>query len=60
MLRYLRIQAHVNHAHFSQKMLDHGSFTFAPGSFTADADMPLPIETPIAFRDILAHTEMAT
>lgn len=60
MLRYLRIQAHVNHAHFSQKMLDHGSFTFAPGSFTAAADMPLPIETPIAFRDILAHAEMAT
>ena len=60
MLRYLRIQAHVNAAHFSQKMLDHGSFTFAPGTYTSDADMPLPNETPVAFRDILAHAEMGT
>ena len=60
MLRYLRIQAHVNNAHFSQLMLDHGSFTFAPGVFHAGADMPLPNETPPAFRDILEHVEMAT
>jgi hypothetical protein len=60
MLRYLRIQAHVNAAHFSQKMLDHGSFTFAPGTYTSAADMPLPNETPVAFRAILAHAEMAT
>ena len=60
MLRYLRIQAHVNAAHFSQKMLDHGSFTFAPGTYTSDADMPLPNETPVAFRDLLEHAEMGT
>ena len=60
MLRYLRIQAHVNNANFSQKMLDHGSFTFAPGTYTSRDDMPLPNETPVEFRDILAHAEMHT
>jgi hypothetical protein len=60
MLRYLRIQAHVNNANFSQMMLDHGSFTFAPGVYTAGSNMPLPNETPTAFRDILEHAEMAT
>ena len=60
MLRYLRIQAHVNAANFSQLMLDHGSFTFARGVYHAGAHMPLPNETPPAFRDILAHAEMTT
>lgn len=58
MLRYLRIQAHVHSTNFAQKMLDHGSYTFAPGTFTADADLPLPLETPVDFAQVLAHSEL--
>ena len=58
MLRYLRIQAHVHQANYAQLMLDHGSYTFAPGSFTERDDMPLPQETPAAFTDVLNHYEL--
>lgn len=58
MLRYLRIQAHVHANNFAQQMLDHGSYSFAPGTFTTAADMPLPQEAPVAFADILAHMEI--
>jgi hypothetical protein len=58
MLRYLRIQAHVHSMNYAQLMLDHGSYTFAPGTFTAAADMPLPQETPTAFIEVLNHHEL--
>jgi hypothetical protein len=59
MLRYLRIQAHTVSAHFSQNMLDHGGHTFAPGTHSdANADAPLPEQTPPAFLDVLQHTEL--
>ena len=58
MLRYLRIQAHVHATNFAQLMLDHGSYSFAPGTYTADADMPLPQETPTAFAQVLNHVEL--
>jgi hypothetical protein len=58
MFRYLRIQAHVHATNFAQKMLDHGSYTFAPGTFTEDHDMPLPLQTPEAFIEILDHHEL--
>jgi len=58
MFRYLRIQAHVYAANLAQKMLDHGSYTFAPGTFTEASDMPLPQETPAAFINVLQHTEL--
>lgn len=58
MLRYLRIQAHVHATNFAQLMLDHGSYSFAPGSFTEKHDMPLPQETPAAFVQVLHHTEL--
>lgn len=58
MLRYLRIQAHVHANNFAQRMLDHGSYTFAPGTYTAQADMPVPREAPVAFVDLLNHVEL--
>lgn len=58
MFRYLRIQAHIHADNFAQKMLDHGSYTFAPGSFTSDHDMPLPLQTPEAFIEVLDHNEL--
>ena len=58
MFRYLRIQAHVHTNNFAQNMLDHGSYTFAPGSFTEDHDMPLPLQTPDSFVEVLDHNEL--
>ena len=54
MLRYLRIQASIRQV--SQKMLDHGRFTFAPGAYKQpDA---LPQEVPQSWNDLLQHTEL--
>jgi len=58
MFRYLRIQSHVANSNIAQKMLDNGSYTFAPGVYTADADMPLPEQTPAAFAQVLNHFEI--
>ena len=55
MLRYLRIQAHTQSAHLSQRMLDHGSYTFAPGRFAAAQH---PLETPPALAALLDHQEL--
>jgi hypothetical protein len=55
MFRYLRIQAHIHQSNIAQRMLDHGSYTFAPGKFIAASDMPLPCETPRAFADVINH-----
>jgi hypothetical protein len=55
MFRYLRIQVHIHQDNISQRMLDHGSYTFAPGKFVVAANMPLPRETPRAFADDLNH-----
>ena len=46
MFRYLRIQAATHRRGFAQRMLDNGSYTFAP----ADA---LPLETPPALRAVI-------
>ena len=56
MFRYLRIQAATQRANFSQRMLDHGRYTFAPGTYgQADA---LPTEAPATMRDVLGHDEL--
>jgi hypothetical protein len=55
MFRYLRIQAHIHQDNISQRMLDHGSYTFAPGKFVMAADMPLPRKTPRAFAEVIHH-----
>jgi hypothetical protein len=56
MFRYLRIQEHIHQDNIS--LLDHGSYTFAPGKFVVAADMPLSRETPRAFADVLNHYEI--
>lgn len=53
MLRYLRIQALSGT--FSQRMLDHGSYTFHPQAFR---DEGLPNEAPAAIQAVLAHNEL--
>ena len=54
MFRYLRIQA--NNQHMSQRMLDHGRYTFAPGAYQRlDA---LPLQVPALYRDLLQHAEL--
>ena len=59
MLRYLRIQAYAVSANFAQRMLDHGGYTFAPGTYKEQTELPLPVETPPAFLDVLQHIELA-
>jgi hypothetical protein len=54
-LRYLRIQVHIHQDNISQRMLDHGSYTFAPGKYIEAANMPLPRETPRAFANVINH-----
>ena len=53
MFRYLRIQAATTH--YSQLMLDNGSYTFAPQVHAAGG---LPQETPVAVADLLTHDEL--
>ena len=56
MFTYLRIQAAAHSANFSQSMLDHGRYTFAPGTYgQADA---LPTQAPPTLRQLLAHDEL--
>ena len=58
MLRYLRIQAHTQSDNFAQKMLDHGAYTFAPGTCTTAQAQPVPLEAPAAFVELLHHSEL--
>jgi hypothetical protein len=60
MFRYLRIQAHIHQDNISQRMLDHGSYTFAPGKFVVAADMPLPCETPVPLLTSSTTTKLTT
>ena len=53
MLRYLSIQAMT--PGFSQRMLQHGAYTFHPQAFRRE--LP-PIEAPVAIHDLLAHDEL--
>ncbi len=55
MFRYLRIQATVHSHEFSQRMLDHGAYTFIPSHFRAGG---LPQEAPPAVAALLAHDEL--
>ena len=53
---YLRIQAAALTGRFSQRMLEHGRYTFAPGVYgQPDA---LPTQATPAMRDILGHNEL--
>ena len=52
--RYLRIQASL--CGLSQKMLDHGAYTYSPGDHSAGN---LPNQAPASMKEILAHTELA-
>jgi hypothetical protein len=54
MFQYLRIQAATRN--FAQLMLDHGSYTFAPGVYTTPAAVPQQIPDGIAA--VLAHQEL--
>jgi hypothetical protein len=54
MFRYLRIQVATHD--FSQQMLDHGAYTFAPGPASRPDD--LPQQAPQAIRALLAHDEL--
>ena len=55
MFRYLRIQATVHSQEFSQRMLDHGAYTFVPANFESGG---LPQEAPPPVAALLAHTEL--
>ena len=60
MLRYLRIQAATHSQHYSQRMLDHGSYTFAPQAFL-NQNLWLPNEAPeavVAAAEVLEHIEL--
>jgi hypothetical protein len=55
MFRYLRIQAATGA--LSQKMLDHGDYSFAPGAYALPG--AIPTQAPVSIRDLLAHEELA-
>jgi hypothetical protein len=55
MFRYLRIQAATGD--LSQKMLDHGGYSFAPGTWETPGS--LPTQVPVPIRDLLEHSELA-
>ena len=57
MFRYLRIQAAVHSQEFSQRMLDHGAYTFVPANFESGG---LPQQAPAPVAALLAHTELYT
>ena len=56
MFRYLRIQAATHTHRLSQKMLDHGTCTFAPGA--CDKPHALPCEAPANMHALFAHDEL--
>ena len=56
MLRYLRIQAATQTNNFSQRMLDHGRYTFAPTAFQAGG--ALPNQAPPLWHAIIDHVEL--
>ena len=51
MFRYLRIQAAAHQQRFAQRMLDSGTYTFAPNAYSAGG--ALPLETPPALHAVL-------
>ena len=55
MFRYLRVQAATST--FSQTMLDHGAFTFAPSAY---ANRALPREAPAPVAALLQHDQLYT
>ena len=55
MFRYLRIQATVHSQEFSQRMLDHGAYTFVPANFESGG---LPQQAPAPVAALLAHNEL--
>ena len=59
MLRYLRIAAATQTHNFSQRMLDSGSFSFAPGTHTSRATNLLPEQLPGAISHSLSATQRA-
>ncbi|NJR31298.1 hypothetical protein HC762_00695 [bacterium] len=55
MFRYLRIQAAVHSQEFSQRMLDHGAYTFVPANFASGGS---PKEAPPPVAELLAHAQL--
>ena len=56
MFRYLHMQAASYHKHYSQRMLNHGEYTFAPGKHAAMHS--LPEQAPPCIAELLAHQEL--
>ena len=58
MLRYLRAQATTTSMNLAQRMLDHGTYTFAPGTYNAGA-YSLPAQAPAGTDAALRHLELS-
>lgn len=58
MLRYLRAQATTTAFNLAQSMLDHGGYTFAPGSYNAGA-YSLPTQAPPGTDQALRNLELS-
>ena len=56
MFRYLRIQAHTHSSRLAQRMLDHGSYTFAPQACDR-GDLPQQAP-PGIMAAVLGHSEL--
>ena len=57
MLRYLRVAAAANTRSFAQRMLDHGSYTFAPAAHQVGAQYLVPEEAPAGLAAIISDTD---
>ena len=57
MLRYLRVAAAANTRSFAQRMLDHGSYTFAPAAHQVGAQYLVPEEAPAGLGAIISDTD---
>ena len=54
MLRYLRVAASAHTHNYAQQMLTHGTYTFAPGTYTADTPDLLPHQLPTSVAHALS------
>lgn len=57
MFRYLRVQATSSSGQYSQRMLDHGTYTFAPQAPSHPGELPVPVQAPPAFLQALATAQ---
>ena len=57
MLRYLRVAAAANIQPFARRMLENGSYTFAPAAHQVGPQYLVPTEAPAGLAAIISDTD---